>query len=253
MRNQRGFQLISQSSINIKQQKNVNAIYIVPDAFFPFQYWLFFHVDIAGEAGVRCAWPVQHLQRLRLPITGKMAKLSTPKLQESLFYWFWTALLIYTAVFTLFTHAYLQGVWICANGKHAAGSEKTTFGLQINCKTKRIIWKTEKKNKGKNSDVCVSCLQSSFFVLSFFLRNTMLYIFPIEGVINVWIVGGSHCLIAWIGYGLTVDIELTNTSHNDERIWIAFEIWRVHRQLVGEQLNSWATKARDPAMNRVSS
>jgi hypothetical protein len=167
MRNQRGFQLISQSSINIKQQKNVNAIYIVPDAFFPFQYWLFFHVDIAGEAGVRCAWPVQHLQRLRIPITGKMAKLSTPKLQESLFYWFWTALLIYTAVFTLFTHAYLQGVWICANGKHAAGSEKTTFGLQINCKTKRIIWKTEKKNKGKNSYVCVSCLQSSFFVLSF--------------------------------------------------------------------------------------
>lgn len=77
MRNQRGFQLISQSPIDIKQQKNVNAIYIVPCTllFSHFQYWLFFHVEIAGEAGVRCAWPVQHLQRLRIPITGKMAKL----------------------------------------------------------------------------------------------------------------------------------------------------------------------------------
>lgn len=207
MRNQRGFQLISQSPIDIKQQKNVNAIYIVPCTllFSHFQYWLFFHVEIAGEAGVRCAWPVQHLQRLRVPITGKMAKLSTPKLQESLFYWFWTALLIYTAVFTLFTRAYLKGVWICANGKHAAGSEKTTFGLQINCKTKRIKWKTEKKNKGIQFR-CMCQLFAKFIlrVVFFFLRNTMLYIFPIEGVINVWIVCGPHCLIAWIGYGLTV-------------------------------------------------
>ncbi len=178
MRNQRGFQLISQSPIDIKQQKNVNAIYIVPCTllFSPFQYWLFFLVDIAGEAGVRCAWPVQHLQRLRLPITGKMAKLSTPKLQESLLYWFWTALLIYTAVFTLFTHAYLQGVWICANGKHAAGSEKTTFGLQINCKTKRIIWKTEKKKIQEFRCMCQLFAKFILRVVFFSAQYYALYI-----------------------------------------------------------------------------